>query len=403
MNILSNFGYETEILTPETAMKIGRILGARQSSGVGIGTDGDSGAEMIADAVKIGIKFCGGNVFDYGVQNLPIMRSAVRFCRNDYGVYISRTRAVDRDEISLVIMDKYGIELSREQTDVLFKHGIEETVGGRKFGAEKKLSEFKTYYIRHMINSVKSREFKINFNLTTALKTVSEVLSEVLSEFYGCMKEGCADNYEFGGEIVDGGDRIILKRSDGEEITEEQALLVMTYVLLHDSSVRTFVLPESVSRAAEDAILKQGGNVIRTDGGRRQRMEKMIACGSAEQLMMEFDGVYAAVRILDFLNRFDRSFDALVDTLPKIFKAEAEIDCGEDIDEIINRIKKSMKGTQQAESSGIKIQADSGIAVVVPMGTSGVIKVISEAESIEAAEEISADIKEKIKMIAKSK
>lgn len=400
---MSNFNYEAQISTPEAAVKIGRVLGVRQNNGIGIGSDGDSGAALIADAIRCGAMYCGSNIYNFGTQNMPIMRSAVRFCRNDYGVYVRRNQAIDRDEISVIILDRYGIELSREQIEVLFKHGIDETSSAH-FGVQKMLPEFKTYYIRHIINSVKSEEFKVNFNLTTSLKAVSDVLNAVLSEFYGCMKEGYADNYEFGGEIIDGGDRIILKRSNGDELTEEQTLLVMTYVLLHDSSVRTFILPESVSRTAEDAILKQGGSVIRTDSGRRQRMEKMIEYAGLEQLMMEFDGVYAAVRILDFINRFNMSFDDLVDKLPRIFKAEAEVECGEEnIKSIISGIKLSSRDSAVESGNGIKLQTGGGIAVVVPKGTSGIIKVISEAESIEAAEEISAELKDKIKMMVKTK
>ncbi len=400
--------YETIISTPEAGLKIGRILGEKQSRGIGIASDGEEASMLFAESVKVGIMFCGGTVYNYGEQNLPIMRSAVRFCRNDYGIYVHKSDAVDKDEIRIVMLDKYGIELSAEQTEVLMNHSDFSTsqnlIKSAKSGREKNLSEFKTYYIRHMMNNVRSREFKVNFQLTTSLKPVSEVLSDILSEFYSYMNRGFSDNYEFGGDITDGGDRIILKKSDGTELSEEQAISVMTYVLLRDSNVRTFVLPETVSHSVEDAILKLGGNVIRTEGGRRQRMEKMIEYGNEEQLMMEFDGVYAAVRILDFLNRFEISFDTLVEQLPNVFKAEAEIDLdNEKIEDIMRRIKRRYHGHETQSGSGIKIETGNGIAFVVPKGVSGIIKIITEAESMEAAEEISTLFKNKIKMLANDK
>ncbi len=409
--------FETTVSTLEYGIKIGKILGSRQEKGVGIAFDGEKASRLFAEAIKIGIIFCGGTVYNYGEQNMPIMRSAVRFCRNDYGVYVHKSSAIDKEEIKIVLMDKYGIELSSEQTEVLINHGCAAENSGKasetssvmkmiEAGSEKKLSEFKTYYIRHMINNVKSREFKVNFHLTTSLKPVSEVLNGILGEFYSYMNPECTGNYEFGGEITDGGDRIILEKSDGTRLSEEQAISVMTYVLLRDSNVRTFVLPESISRSAEDAILKLGGNVIRTDGGRRQRMEKMIEYGNQEQLMMEFDGVYAAVRILDFLNRFDISFDMLVEHLPNVFKAEAEIDFSDeknnDIDKIMKRIRRKYHGSESENGRNIRIETDGGIALVVPKTSSNIIKIITEAESMEAAQEISAMFKDGIKMLVKN-
>lgn len=406
--------YETTVSSPEEGLKIGKILGTKQERGIGIASDGDAASILFAEAVKIGVMFCGGTVYNYGEQNMPIMRSAIRFCRNDYGVYVHKSNAIDNDEIKIVLMDKYGIELSEEQIEVLMNYGdssgnlsmlddktkLAETA---EPGLEKRLSEFKTYYIRHMINNVKSREFKVNFHLTTSLKPVSEVLKEILGEFYSHMNPACADNYEFGGDITDGGDRIILKKSDGTELSEEQAISVMTYVLLRDSDVRTFILPETVSHSAEDAILKLGGNVIRTNGSRRQRMEKIIEYGNEEQLMMEFDGVYAAVRILDFLNRFEISFDMLVEHLPNVFKAEAEIDFGnKKIEELMKIIKRRYHGFESENGSSIRIETDGGIALIVPKSASGIIKIITEAESMEAAEEISTMFQDRIKMLAKN-
>lgn len=405
--------FETAVTSIEDGIKIGRILGTKQTKGIGIATDGEKACVLIADAIKLGVMFSGGTVYNYGEQNMPIMRSAVRFLRNDYGVYIYKEGAVDRNGVKIVLTDRYGIELSYEQIEVLLSNGkfeldsleysdMQDMINTVESGCEKNLSEFKTYYMRHIINSVKSKEFKVNFNITTGLRQVSEVLSGILSEFYSFMNPEYVNNYEFGGEITNGGDKIILKKSDGTELSEEQAVSVMTYVLLRDSGLRTFVLPETVSHAAEDAILELGGNVIRASGSRRQRMEKMIEYGNNEQLMMEFDGVYAAVRILDFLNRYEVSFDSLVDHLPNVFKAEAEVELqNKKTEDIMRQIKRRYHGKETGSGSSIRIETEDGIALIVPKSAGNIIKIITEAESMEAAEEISTLFKNKIKSLAK--
>ena len=118
------------------------------------------------------------------------------------------------------------------------------------------------------------------------------------------------EKYEFSGIISENGEQINLYKSDGTELSREQILSVMIYVLLRDSSIRTFVVPDTISEYTETAILRLGGNVIRVSGGDSEIMEKIISSGSSRQMLMQFDGIYAAVKILDFLNRYDISFDS---------------------------------------------------------------------------------------------
>ena len=85
--------------------------------------------------------------------------------------------------------------------------------------------------------------------------------------------------------------------------------------------------------------------MIRVSGGDFQEiMEKIISSGSSEQMLMQFDGIYAAVKILDFLNRYDISFDSLTMRL-QIFKAEAEVACGDEkqTENIIKSLKRQFK------------------------------------------------------------
>lgn len=177
--------------------------------------------------------------------------------------------------------------------------------------------------MRHIINSIKSDTFNMNICLSTKSKTISEILKVVLDDLYSKIEPEALEKYEFSGIISENGEQINLYKSDGTELSREQILSVMIYVLLRDSSIRTFVVPDTISEYTETAILRLGGNVIRVSGGDSEIMEKIISSGSSEQMLMQFDGIYAAVKILDFLNRYDISFDSLTMHLPQIFKAEA--------------------------------------------------------------------------------
>lgn len=391
-------------ITPESGLRFGKMIGERKNSRIGVGSDGNTMSKIIIELIKTGIMISGSNVYDFGDVNIPIIRSGVRLYKTDYGLYAYERKEGDRSLVYISVLNKDGIELSgHEVTALIDKLGdVDISSWGTSMGSQKKLFEYKTYYLRNILNSVKSEQFKINFGLTTKSKIVSEVLHDLLSELYSRLKEGCTENYEFRGEIINDGDEIILYKTDGTQLSREQVLSVMTYIMLKDSNVRMFVFPDYISKTTEEAVLKLGGGVIRTTDDRSERMYKILSNGSEEQMLIEFDGVYAAVRILDFLNRYNISFNSLVDNLPNVFRAETQIECEKDkIIDVIRDIKNLYKTNKLGENNGIRIDTDGGISFVVPSGKKGIIKIITEADSIEVAEEISAQLKDRIEKAAK--
>lgn len=139
--------------------------------------------------------------------------------------------------------------------------------------------------MRHIINSIKSGTFNMNICLSTKSKTISEILKVVLDDLYSKIEPEALEKYEFSGIISENGEQINLYKSDGTELSREQILSVMIYVLLRDSSIRTFVVPDSISEYTETAILRLGGNVIRVSGCDSEIMEKIISSGSSEQML----------------------------------------------------------------------------------------------------------------------
>lgn len=386
-------------MTPEKGLRFGKVLGEIENGRVGIGSDGGNMSKIIIELIKTGVMISGGMIYDFGDVNLPIIRSGIRLYKPSYGLYVFEDQE-NNNTINISILNKDGIELMGDEvTDIIKKlDAVDFSDWGTNMGSQKKLTEYKTFYLRTILNSIKSDQFNINFGLTTKSKIVSEVLNELLSELYSKIKPDSSKNYEFRGEIINNGDEILLYKSDGTQLTREQVLSVMVYVMLKDSNVGMFIFPDYVSKTTEEAVLKLGGSVIRTGEDRSERMNKILNNGSEEQLLIEFDGIYAAVRILDFLNKYNISFDSLVDNLPNVFRAEAQIECEENkiIDAIMD-IKNRYKSEKLKEEKGIRIETGSGIAFILPSNSKGIIKIVSEAESMEAAEEISASLIDRIR------
>ncbi len=399
-NNTEKYGIENcdiEKASPLLWFRIGYAMGCK-SSRVGICCDNEEMSELAAGAIKTGARCSGAKIYNFGVGNLPIMRNAIRFYKLEPSVYVSTTKNIS----NVRFLDGRGIQIPPQDAvdaDVLnpkFKEINIKSVGG-----EIDLSEYKTHYMRKIINSVKSEQFNINMCLSTKSKTVSDIIETVLKELYPRLNPSARNLYEFCGSISENGELLTLSKSDGTELSREQTLYVMIYVLIHDSPVRTFVLPDYISEYAEAAILKPGGNVIRTSGNDSEIMGKILSSGSAEQMLMQYDGVYAAVKILDFLNRFEISFERLCDHLPDIFKAEAEVLCDTlSSADIMRLLKREYHGVSQIHKDGVRIEFGGGVTVIFPSKSGSIIKIISESQSMETAEEISTLFKNKIKTLA---
>ena len=106
--------------------------------------------------------------------------------------------------------------------------------------------------------------------------------------------------------------------------------------------------------------------------------------------------------------------------MPQIFKAEAEVACGDEkqMENIIKSLKRQFKNNatilgdsdtddekgsdNNKKSEGIKIESNGTVTIVFPGSGNNILKIISESESMETAEEISTLFKNKIKTLAKS-
>ncbi len=177
-------------VSPERWLRLGYILGASENGGrISISSDEEDLSKLAADTIKIGVKYAGSKVYNFGEQNLPIMRHAVRFYKTGLGIFVNTIKGDNGNVLNVDLLDNRGIKVPLEnlvkreelaKAESLVTSDI--TMG--TVGQEVTLFEFKTHYMRHIINSIKSGTFNMNICLSTKSKTISEILKVVLDELY---------------------------------------------------------------------------------------------------------------------------------------------------------------------------------------------------------------------------
>ncbi|MEG1442361.1 MAG: hypothetical protein RSC29_06825, partial [Oscillospiraceae bacterium] len=146
----------------------------------------------------------------------------------------------------------------------------------------------------------------------------------------------------------------------------------------------------SASDELKSVVLATGGTVIQSKISDAEFMKQVLKFGTPEQFKFCFNGIYATVTLLDYLNHNALSFDALVETLPLVNKSEIDIPCSKQKKMIImSALKEAFKNEKIDTTDGLKIFNDKGWALIVPSDRQNYIKIISEGFNTEAASEIS--------------
>ena len=150
-------------------------------------------------------------------------------------------------------------------------------------------------------------------------------------------------------------------------------------------------------------MLKSSGAEIKECGAADEELLRSTLENKLyDQFRLFFDGVYAAITLLDYLNSRDISFDSLLKRIPTSSMFESEIECA-DIkkNDIIRQLYEKYSGGKTDLTDGIKIYQSNGWVLIIPEKYRHCIKVITEGYTTEAAKELSTIFTNQIKRLAK--
>jgi mannose-1-phosphate guanylyltransferase/phosphomannomutase len=128
-----------------------------------------------------------------------------------------------------------------------------------------------------------------------------------------------------------------------------------------------------------------GGKVIRTKVHPRSVME--VSQESFFQPL--FDGMYVFLKILEYLQTRDINMSSLLKLVPGIYLYKKDIECPwSEKGMVMRRLIEDAKGTRVELLDGIKVFSEEGWILILPDCEEPVFKIVSEAASPEAAENL---------------
>ena len=229
-----------------------------------------------------------------------------------------------------------------------------------------------------------------------------EPIPENLTQIADLMKSGAADV----GFVVDPDvDRLAIVMENGEMFVEEYTLVaVADYILSHTPGSTVSNL--SSSRALRDVTHRHGCEYNAAAVGEVNVVAKMKATGAViggegnggviyPELHYGRDALVGVAMFLTLLARSGKKVSELKRTYPQyqIAKNKIQLTPDIDVDAILSAVKGKFSGCEITDIDGVKIDFPESWVHLRKSNTEPIIRIYSEAETMEKAEALAEEIK----------
>lgn len=444
-------GHAGDNLTPLDVVKFttayARLIAERNPGRkltIVVGRDARISGEMVANLVEGTLLGCGVDVVNVGLCTTPGTELAVTAHKADGGIIITASHN-PRQWNALKLLNGDGEFLSDAEGKRVLAMAEEEDYAYPEIDGIGHVVSRESYNERHIeqvlalplvdVEAVRARKFKV---VVDAVNSVGGVVMPELLRRLGCevVELNCEPTGEFAhnpeplpqnlteiaevivrekadlGIVVDPDvDRLAFVNEDGTMFVEEYTLVaVADYVLLH--KVGNTVSNLSSSRALRDVTERHGGRYYASAVGEVNVVAKMKEVGAViggegnggviyPELHYGRDALVGTALFLTYLAQRGMTMTQLRATYPAYFasKNKIELTPAIDVDKVLREIKTRYAGEQVNDIDGVKIDFAENWVHLRKSNTEPIIRVYTEAKSMEEADALAQRFIGEIKQI----
>ena len=428
-NVLREYdirGIIDETLTVADAQAIGQAFGTmvveKGGQTVCVGYDGRLSSPALERAVVDGLIGCGLSVICIGLGPTPMLNFAVKTVPADAGIMISGSHnppEYNGFKMTLGVMPFYGqdiIRLGEVASAGAYASGV---------GQETKKIVHAQYVTRLAADYSGGRPLKVawdagNGSAGDAMRDLCGMLPgehilinekidgtfpshhpdptvpECLEQLQNVVR---SENCDFGMAFDGDGDRIGVVDGKGRIIWGDQLLILLASDILKEIPGSTVIADVKASQTLFDEVDRMGGNSLMWRTGHSLIKAKMVETGAplagemsghiffADRYYGYDDGLYAAVRLLNYVSNQTKSLFEIRDGLPQPTNTpELRFPCGETrkfevVDEVLNRMR--AKGADLIDIDGLRVKTDDGWWLLRASNTQDVLVARCEANDEE--------------------
>ena len=357
-------------LTPEIAVRLAGAYGAMLGPGSYVATsrDSDRASRMINRALMVGFMSAGVNAEDLRVMPIPVVRHAVHHGREVGGIHVRRS-PFDAKVVDILFFDADGRDLPPGKTqsiERLFSREDFPRAGPDGTGDLNFPTRVVEGYHEHFLSEV-DHELIASHGFTLVLDYAYGTTVEVFPGLLGALRTETValDAYaapgrlsrseeeyreglhrlggivrsidaELGLWVDPGGEVISLTDNAGRALSPELTQIVLVQLALEQLGIKKIAIPVTSPAKVAQLIDDLGGEVIWTKTEHHAMMAsatdaQMVAGSRGEFIFSDFlpayDGMFAAVKLLEGLARADVRLHDLANQHPQLHMRQQRVSC----------------------------------------------------------------------------
>lgn len=370
-------------LSCERCCRLGEALASSSCGGkVGIGYDSSKSSKALAMAVLSGLISGGSKISDFGECFESQMGFFVSFCSLDSGIYISATPK--KTEIRL--FGEYGLPLYRKyerELESRYKRSDFRRCCGADCNEIRDMSSVSEVYNGILLSSVGDSIMGQGATVITANPLIQETAEKCFA-LLGCEKKELPEfsvNYS--------GRKISAKDEKGNIIPHEKLMVlaaVDSFIIGSDICI-PFDSPSCIDTLAE----KYGRTVYRIGSSPMADYDDALK-QTARKTLWAYDGLSLIFKVMGACARRNKPLSELMTGIPDFYLAARVVDTHMPP----AKIAAALGIHAGTDTQGLKKTVGKGSVILTRTGAGRMIKILAEAESMEAAKEICAQAEQKI-------
>ncbi|HEX6544081.1 MAG TPA: mannose-1-phosphate guanyltransferase [Ktedonobacterales bacterium] len=419
-------------ITPDFAARLGAAFGAVLSKGatVCVNRDAHRTPRMIKRAIISGLPSAGINVWDLEDVPLPVARYYVRTTDASGGVHI-RLSPFDPRTVDVKFFDQKGQDISkgteRKIENLFFREDFRrvylDDIGQIQY-AEAVIPRYTTAFLRNLdLDLMRKRRFRIvvDYGHGASVNPMASIFNEIgadvialnatrdplrysrTNEEFDRDIEVLASitgtlNTDLGVRIDTAGERIYVVDDHGNLLDGGRLLAAMTELMLRGREGGTVAAPVTAPSVVETVAGRQKGKVIYTkvmaqaltSAATRDNVV-MVGDGNGgfvfPQLHPAFDGMFALMKLLEALARFEMKLSAVVAQLPPYHMIRTQVNCPwEYKGKVMRMLSEQYRAQRGSPIDGVKIELGKEWVLVLPDADRPLFHVLAESPSRDSAQ-----------------
>jgi mannose-1-phosphate guanylyltransferase/phosphomannomutase len=423
-------------VTPEFASRLGSAFASNLDSDatVVVSSDQSNGCDIIKNSIISGILSTGVGVIHLKNASMPMNRFGVRHYDADGGIHI-RLDPYKKDLAHIEFVDENGANIDRNterKIENLFNRDDFKRCNVENVKSVMHIDNFASLYMQNGMKYMSDLSKIKRKNPKLLISSECKNVLNLAESFFGSI--GCQVQCEYGlqkyknlntyiddlsleikknkesmGMILSSsGENIILIDEKGRIVDRDKYTLLVARIVLKLGIGKEIIVPYTASKVLDQMANAFQAKIIRTKTAPSYRMKELLNGDNDEnmhlQYILNYDGILATGKIIDFLISQDCTLSELVDELPNFHLIKKEIACDwQDKGRVIKEIIVNHRHRNMELFEGVKIHDDKGWALILPDSERAVFNVYTEGSSEEYAQELSTQFSQKVESILKNK